>query len=60
MSKRNSHQPLLYRGPAKGIPTRTLRKKLTDILSERLQFWMTVLYMLGLVVVFYDVFIWRP
>lgn len=59
MSKRNSHQPLLYRGPAKGIPTRTLRRKLTDIVSERLQFWMTALYVLGLVIVCLDVFYWR-
>lgn len=59
MSKRNSHQPL-YRGPAKGIPTRTWRMKLTDSVSGRLKFWLTALYVLGLVVVFYDVFIWRP
>lgn len=60
MSKRNSHQPLLYRGPAKGIPTQTWRMKLTDIVSGRLKFWLTALYLLGLVVVFCDVFIWRP
>lgn len=58
MSKRNSHQ-CLYRGPAKAIPTQTWRMKLTDAVSGRLQFWLTALYVLGLVVVFCDVFIWR-
>lgn len=56
MSTRNSHQSL-YRGPARAVPTRTWRRKLTDALSVSCE---AIAFVVGLVVVYYDVFIWRP
>ena len=56
MSKRNSHQ-CLYRGPAKAIPTRTWRTKLTDTLSVYAE---PIVLTVGFIVVVFDLFIWRP
>lgn len=56
MSKRNSHQ-LLYRGPARAIPTRTWRMKLTDTLSVYAE---PIVLTVGFIVVVLDLFIFRP
>lgn len=56
MSKRNSHQ-CLYRGPAKAIPTRTWRTKLTDTLSVYAE---PIVLTVGFIVVVLDLFVWRP
>ncbi len=55
MRERNSH--LLYRGPAKGIPTQTWRARLTDMLSVS---WEPLCYAACIIIVLLDVFIWRP
>ena len=55
MSKRNSHQ-LLYRGPAQGIPTQTMRAKLADILSAYAE---PIVLTVGFIVVLVDLFVWR-
>lgn len=56
MNERNSHQRV-YRGPAKGIPTRTWRSKLTDIVSVTYE---PAVYVIGVLVVLLDIFLWRP
>ena len=56
MSRGNSHQSL-YRGPAKGIPTQSMRARVADKLSAYSE---PGIYVLGLLVVLADVFYWRP
>ncbi len=56
MRERNGHH-LLYRGPAKGIPTITWRTRLADILSA---YGEQIVLTLCFITVLLDVFLWRP
>lgn len=61
--KRNSqkahsgpHYAAPYKGPAKPVPTRSWRAAIADKLSA---FGLEIIYLLAIVIVLLDVFVWR-